>query len=332
MTLTSVLPALITALIMLAVTGRLIVWLRQRQIMDRPNERSSHTIPTPRGGGLAVTTAVAAGWLVALPFLTLAVPVAVFTVAALVLMLVSWMDDRRSLPPGPRFLVQVVAVVAGLAAIPAESLVFQGWLPLWADRLLAALGWLWFVNLYNFMDGIDGITGVQTASLGGGLALIGALGGPAPLVPLGLSCLAGGALFLRWNWHPAKVFLGDVGSVPLGYLLGGLLVLLAGSGHLAATLILPAYYLADATITLGRRAARGEKVWLPHRSHFYQRAVQGGHSHAQVSTTILAANMILVMIGVSALWLSPWIAAALAAVTTAGLLLVLQFWSKGKQA
>jgi UDP-N-acetylmuramyl pentapeptide phosphotransferase/UDP-N-acetylglucosamine-1-phosphate transferase len=106
--------------------------------------------------------------------------------------------------------------------------------------------------------------------------------------------------FLVWNWHPAKIFLGDSGSVPLGYLLGWLLLSAASHGHWAAALILPAYYLTDASITLVRRALRGERLWEAHRQHFYQKAVQGGAGHARVASLILLANAILVLLA----WLS----------------------------
>ncbi|MFN3077074.1 MAG: MraY family glycosyltransferase, partial [Alphaproteobacteria bacterium] len=216
--------------------------------------------------------------------------------AAFGLALVSFADDLWGLPPLPRLAAQVAAVFAGLWCLPPESLVFQGLLPLAADRIGAAFLWLWFVNLFNFMDGIDGITGVETLCLSAGLALA----GPAVGVREGL-VLAGAALgFLRWNWHPASIFLGDVGSVPLGYLLGWLLLQAAAGGWWVVALILPSYYLADATLTLARRLWRGENVLQPHRQHFYQRAVQNGRSHARVATMILGANVLLVSLAVLA--------------------------------
>lgn len=248
-----------------------------------------------------------------------------------VLMAVSWLDDRINLPPGPRFLAHILAVAALLALLPGDALLFQGWLPLWLDRLVTVLGWLWFVNLYNFMDGIDGITGIETACLGVGIAVIALLaGGPVDAAPLALACAAAGLGFLVWNWHPARIFLGDVGSVPLGFLLGGLLVQLAAAGQLAAAIILPAYYLADATITLVRRALRGEKVWQAHRQHFYQRAVQGGKTHAQVSLAILAGNLLLLGCALVSVMVSPWPGVVAGLAVVAGLLGLLQVWSKGK--
>lgn len=299
-------------------TRRVLVFLRHRQIVDLPNERSSHTLPTPRGGGLATTPVMALALLTMADFRLLGM-------GALALLAISWIDDRKGLPPLPRFAVHGLAVAAVLVFLPADALVFQGVLPLWGDRLLTGIGWLWFVNLYNFMDGIDGITGIETVSLGLGIAVVG--GGA--LVSPALTVLAVGLAFLLFNWHPAKLFLGDSGSVPFGYVLGGLLVLLAAQGQLAAALILPGYYLADATITLGRRALAGEKIWRPHRKHFYQRAVQGGKRHDQVVLAIAVADLLLVGCALMAALEQSLAGLALAGLVVAGLLAVLQQWSHG---
>lgn len=290
----------IVASITVLLTGRVLTWLRVRQVLDQPNARSSHVLPTPRGGGLAVVPLVLAAWALVLsagapallnaPWTNLVVLLAALAVAG-----VSWIDDRHTLPALPRLAVHMVAVGVGTLALPDHALVLQGVVPVWLDHFLAALAWLWFVNLYNFMDGIDGITGVETASIGGGLMLL-ALAGLAPaafLAPGAVFCAA--ALgFLMWNWHPARLFMGDVGSVPLGYLTGFLLIALAASGHLAAAIILPLYYLVDATITLLRRLARGEKPWTPHRKHFYQLAVRGGLGHARTSAAVAVVNIGLI--------------------------------------
>ena len=134
---------------------------------------------------------------------------------------------------------------------------FQGWLPAALDMAAAALLWVWFVNLYNFMDGIDGIAGSETAAIGIGLALFAIAGiGNDPALAAPAAVIAAAAIgFLVWNWAPARIFLGDVGSVPLGYLLGFLLLAAASRGHWKLALILPLYFLADATITLLRRLA-----------------------------------------------------------------------------
>lgn len=316
----------------------LVAVLRRRAVLDIPNERSSHKVPTPRGGGLAVSAVVILGWGLLVAGFGASfgggagggayTPMA-FTVlaGAVALAALSWIDDRVNLPRRLRFTVHVVAVAAALAALPEGATVFQGVLPPWADRLVAALGWVWFVNLYNFMDGIDGISGAQTASLGIGVAVLALFFGVGhgtglPLIGMGFAAAGAAAGFLLWNWHPAKVFLGDVGSIPLGFLMGWLLVLVAVSGHLAPALILPAYYLADATLTLAARALAGRPVLAPHREHFYQRAVhKGGLRHDTVVRLVVAGNLVLLVAAGVAAKASVGIGAALAVAVVAALLL-----------
>ncbi len=280
-------------------TGRVLAYLRHRAILDHPNDRSSHSIPTPRGGGWGVMLTLLPAWTliaVATGGIVQALPI---LAGAAALMAISWIDDRRGLGPAPRFLTQIAAVAAGLSALPGDGLVFQGLLPLWADRLLAAVGWLWFVNLFNFMDGIDGLAGSEAATVGAGMALVVAVGGLDPGLGLYGLAAAGAALgFLMWNWHPAKLFMGDVGSVPLGFTLGWLLLAVAAGGLWPAALLVPAYFLADATFTLLRRLAEGKKVWQAHREHFYQKATQRGRNHAQVVRLVLVLNAALVALAV----------------------------------
>jgi UDP-N-acetylmuramyl pentapeptide phosphotransferase/UDP-N-acetylglucosamine-1-phosphate transferase len=265
-------------------TWGVLVVLRRRAVLDRPNARSSHSIPTPRGGGLAVIGVVLPAWAALIALGAAPASAWIPLVAAGGLAALSFLDDLRPLPPLWRLVAQGAAVAVGIAALPAPIL--HGLAPDWADALIAGFVWLWFVNLYNFMDGIDGIAGVETACLGFGIA--------AAYPSFGLTLAAAALGFLAWNWQPAKLFLGDVGSVPLGYLAGWLLLVLAGTAWWQAALILPLYYLADATWTLLRRLACGERVWVAHREHFYQRAVQAGLSHAAVAGRILAADLILV--------------------------------------
>ncbi|MBF0268021.1 MAG: glycosyltransferase family 4 protein [Alphaproteobacteria bacterium] len=296
-------------------------WLIRKAILDLPNERSSHSVPTPRGGGLAVMAVVLAVW--SMLGLQLGAPQELWIVipAALLLMGLSWIDDRKGLSPLIRLAVQAVAVGIGLLALPAGP-VFQDGLPWWLDRTLAGLAWLWFVNLFNFMDGIDGISGVETIAIGTGVALLVEMCALHPdLYDLALVLVAVALGFLVWNWHPAKIFLGDVGSVPLGFLLGWLLLTLAALGLWAPALLLPAYYLADATITLFKRALRREKIWQAHRSHFYQQAVQAGNSHARVASWIGLANFLL--IGLALLSLEKPVPALVAGLLVVGLLLAL---------
>lgn len=308
-------------------TRLLLPWLSARAMLDRPNDRSSHKEPTPRGGGIAVVAViVAALWIIQVETGAPLWRMAPLTGAVAALAIVSWLDDRRGADWRLRLAFQFLAVIAGLVAIGIAPLATRIGLPVWLVGIVLALAWMWFVNLYNFMDGIDGITGIETASIGVGLVALAVvtLGAVASQALVGLA-VAGAAIgFLVWNWPPARIFLGDVGSVPLGYIVGGLLIQAAVAGHWAPALILPLYYLADATIVLVARALGGQKPWAAHKSHFYQRAHQGGLSHGQVSLCIGGLNAVLIALAAAAGlgWLWPALAAAGAAVA-----LVLAFFA-----
>ena len=266
-------------------TGVVTRTLRRRAILDHPNERSSHAVPTPRGGGWGILAVLLPAWA------ALGVGPGVLAGVAL-LAAVSWLDDRHDLAPGPRLLVHVAAVAAGLLALGDGARVFQGWLPGWLDHVMTGLCWLWFINLFNFMDGIDGLAGSEAVAVAGGLALV---AGAATGLQEPALALAGAALgFLVWNWQPAKVFMGDVGSIPLGFALGWLLFAAASAGLWPAALLLPLYFIADASITLTRRLLAGKPVLQAHREHFYQRAVQAGRGHAAVVRLVIAANAVLI--------------------------------------
>jgi len=295
------LESLVVALLSAGATGVVLRLLRRRAILDHPNERSSHVRPTPRGGGIAVMAVVALAWLFGAALYPQ--PATLMALGcAIALAALSWSDDLRPLSPWLRLVGQIAAVAIAMPWLTTQGPVFQGLLPGWLDATLAAIAWVWFVNLFNFMDGIDGIAGVEAAAIGLGLVAVSLLAPAAGGDPWPALSLAAAALgFLWWNWHPAKIFLGDVGSVPLGFLLGWLLLATAAKGFWAPALILPLYYLTDATLTLLRRGLRGETVWRAHREHFYQYAVQHGRSHAQVSGAVAIANIALVGLAVAAL-------------------------------
>ena len=288
------------------VTGMSLPLLRKFAMFDSPNERSSHSEPTLYGGGIAVSGVTAAMFI----FLSFG-PFNVMpdtgskdglwlVIGMIVLGLISWFDDIRGVSQFFRLMVHILIVAILLVTVFEERLVFQGWLPPWLDRICAALLWVWFINLFNFMDGIDGISGVQTASIGIGIAFFAGTLGSESLRQDHALVLAGAAVgFLWWNWQPARVFLGDVGSVPLGFLLGWLLLNLAVNGWWLQALILPLYYLVDTTLTLLRRIYRGKKFWEAHRSHYYQQALKKGLSHAQVSRAILIGNCLLIGLAVT---------------------------------
>ena len=280
-------------------TGALIPILRRRGMLDYPNERSSHFDPTPRGGGIAVTISILLAWialhkvgLVASSFVSIALGTSL-------LALVSWIDDLRGLSPGMRLVAQGAAVTIGILVLPSTRSALEAWLGSTLFFVAAGLVWVWWINLFNFMDGIDGLAVSEAAAICSGLLLFALVGdGTDPGAALLAAGIIGAAIgFLVWNWSPARIFLGDVGSVPLGYLSGFLLLDLASRGRWKIALILPLYFLADATITLLRRLLAGERVWEPHRQHFYQQAVRNGLPHSAVVKRVIAANLLLIGCG-----------------------------------
>jgi len=309
------------ALIAVAATAAARAALLRFRVLDRPNARSAHQAPVPRGGGIGPLAAIAVVWLAIAGPAPADLDAPVILAFALALAILSFLDDLRGLSAAIRFAAQALAVALGLATLPPDLLVLQGWLPFVADRVLAGLAWLWFVNLYNFMDGSDGLAGVETVSIGVGVAVVAVVAGHGGPLPLYAVAAAGaGAGFLVWNWHPARIFLGDVGSIPLGYLLGWLLLMLACWGEWEAALILPLFFTADATLTLLDRARRGERVWEAHARHFYQRAVRRGLGHARVARGAIAANLVLLLLAAASAASTPP-APLLAAATVVGIFL-----------
>lgn len=268
----------------------------RRGVLDRPNERSSHALPTPRGGGLGLIAAVAIASLAqadagrALAQWPAALAVGLVAV-------VGWLDDHRGAPVRIRLAVHVAAGLLLLPLAHAASFGLAGSPPVAA--VVVALGCWWIlwtvsaINVVNFVDGIDGIIGAQVLVYGMFLAWLGEADGPARAFGAALAGASGG--FLAWNWSPARIFLGDVGSGALGTLIviGGLLLLREGRvGFVAAYLPLVPIFL-DASVTLVRRARRGEHLSQAHRSHLYQRLANAGVGHARVSLAYALASLLL---------------------------------------
>lgn len=292
--------------------------LKKRLVLDIPNERSNHTIPTPCGAGIAVIFSLVIGWTVfGILKQELALPYMPFFLLAMGLTLFSFLDDIKPLPIALRFLIQIIAVVTSLYLFMGEGAVFQGLLPLWVDKILTAFIWLWFINLYNFMDGIDGITAIETICIAFGVLVIATLMDSYSLgySYVSIAIIAAALGFLVWNWHPAKIFLGDSGSISLGYLLGWLLIFLAMAGYWQAALIIPGYYLFDSTCTLLHRIIKKEKFWQAHSQHFYQKAVRRGLSPRIVNYVLLGTNSVLFVLALLSLHYFWWpLVAALATI------------------
>ncbi|KGX37565.1 MraY family glycosyltransferase [Burkholderia pseudomallei] len=256
---------------------------------DIPNDRSLHTRPTPRVGGWGIVPVcvVAIVWLAPRMWL--------IAVAAGALAALSQLDDRRGLPARIRFAAHLAAVVALIVAYPVAA-------PWW---LLAGVGFamVWLTNLYNFMDGADGLAGGMALFGFGAYAAAGLAGAhPSPDLVTGGAAIAGAALgFLLLNFHPAKLFLGDAGSIPLGFMAGALGYW--GWHEAVWPIWFPAMvfspFIADASVTLLRRLLRGEKFWQAHREHYYQRMVRSGVGHGR---TAVYWYLIMLMGIIVALW------------------------------
>lgn len=261
-------------------------------VVDRPNERSLHEKPISRTGGLAIMAGAAAGWVCA--FQSSQHWQLFLWPCVLLLIAISFLDDMHSLPAGWRLLAHVLVSMLFLtqgAQQPWDGVYFM---------LLVAL--VWMINLYNFMDGSDGLAGGM-ALIGFGICSIAAWLGRAPELTLVCVVISVGAFaFLCYNFHPAKIFMGDSGSIPLGFLSG--VIGIVGWQKMVWPIWFPTLafspFIMDATITLVKRLLRGEKFWQAHREHYYQHLVQTGWGHKK---TALWEYALMLLAGLSALWL-----------------------------
>jgi Fuc2NAc and GlcNAc transferase len=270
-------------------------WLLRCNLVDLPGERRSHDVPTPRGGGLAIAVAILLALLLA--------PVGAWWpgVSVLgVLALLGWLDDRVELPPSLRLAVQAATAVLGLSWLgPVVSVPLFGHLvdlP-WLWTPLAGIAVVWLINLHNFMDGSDGLAAMQGVWSGLAFAVIMWMNGLVGPASFGFAMAGGFAGFLLWNRPPARIFMGDVGSMVLGGGVAMLALVGAVSGVVSVwlSLIVTSVFVVDATATLARRVMRGERWYTAHRQHAYQRLIVAGWSHGQVLALYAATNLLLVM-------------------------------------
>ena len=272
----------------------------QRYALARPNARSSHQIPTPQGGGIAVVAGTLITAYVSAAFAEVNPGVAAalsLTIGTLLLAIVGAWDDIYPISELPRLALQAGCVALLIAYAPVSGTLFPESWPRelgWAITLLAGL---WFVNLVNFMDGLDWIMVAEMVPVTAALAIFGWFGFLDPSAALLAASLCGALCgFALFNKPVAKLFLGDVGSLPVGLMVAWLLYLLAMNGYVAAAILLPLYFCADATITLMRRALRRERLLDAHRSHFYQRATDHGFTAMAVATHVFAVNLGLILL------------------------------------
>ncbi|MGE7991607.1 MraY family glycosyltransferase [Pseudomonas sp. NPDC089554] len=292
----------LVVILSLAMTALLRRYALARSIMDIPNARSSHTLPTPRGGGVAIVVV----FLLALPVLAVAGQIdaasliALFGAGALVA-IIGFMDDHGHIAARWRLLGHFCAAIwalAWLGGLPPLQVFGMDLALGWVGHVLAAFYLVWMLNLYNFMDGIDGIASVEAITTCLGACLLYALSGATSLAWAPM-LLAGAVLgFLFWNFPPARIFMGDAGSGFLGITLGVLSLLAAwhSSSLFWGWLILLGVFVVDATFTLVRRLVRGEKVYEAHRSHAYQFASRQYGRHLPVTLAVSVINL---------LWLLP---------------------------
>lgn len=286
-------PAVYIAVIAFVVAALAVGWLARsrasRVALDAPNERSLHTVPVPRTGGIGLLLGIAAGWSIVAPQLPWP-----WWAALAVLIAVSLLDDLRGLSAAVRFAAHLLAAALAVTALPgtADSLLF-------AVAAILAIGWM--CNLYNFMDGSDGLAGGMTVSGFLFFAIAAALAGSTQFALLNLAVAAAAAGFVIYNFHPARIFLGDAGAVPLGFLAAtfGLIGWLQRDWTWWFPLLVFSPFITDASVTLARRLLSGARVWEAHRDHYYQRLVQLGLGHRG---TALVEYALMAGCGMLALW------------------------------
>jgi Fuc2NAc and GlcNAc transferase len=278
-----------------------------RGVLDVPNERSSHHLPTPHGGGAAIVLSVSVASIALWMGHAIDGDLLVALLGGLTVAALGFVDDRHHLKAGPRFAIHLIAALwalAWLGGLPPVRLGEQVLSSGAAGYVIGAIGMVWVLNLFNFMDGIDGLAASEGVFVAWGGALVATLGPSAdgvwqPALVVGAACMG----FLLWNWPPARIFMGDVGSGYLGYVVAVLTVAATRTDPVAlcAWLILGGVFWCDATVTLTRRVLRGESAHMAHRSHAYQQLARRWGQHRRVT---------LVVLGVNILWLLPWAAYA----------------------
>jgi Fuc2NAc and GlcNAc transferase len=305
----------------------------RKGILDMPNARSSHKTATPRGGGLGFV----------IPFLFSVIVLGLFNIIStsiclalagggILVAVLGWMDDKNGLTARVRAFFQFMAAtwaVSWLGGFPGLNLGFVDVHLSWFGSLVAVIGTVWMINMYNFMDGIDGIAGseaIGVAGVVGVLLFLNSNTGLAFICGLLAFSVAG---FMGWNWPPAKIFMGDVGSGFIGFIFACLAIASENAGNVPFIIwiLMMGVFVIDATCTLILRVNQGNKCYEAHRSHVYQLAVQAGYSHKQVTMTVLVVNCGLAVI---AYWVFrvPELLLAVSLITAAILIIIHQYLRK----
>lgn len=290
-------------------TRILIILLPKCGIVDAPSERRQHKKITPRGGGIAVITAFSAGFAI-IDHMWLGGAYTGSILAPLWMIgIISFYDDIRHVNVALRLMLQILAAAYLAYNFLLPYSLFHDELPPGVDFVIAFFAFAAFVNIYNFMDGIDGMTSSVSIHLSVTILIIcllryDVINHVELVFAIALLTLACSLAFIIYNWYPAHIFLGDIGSITFGLLIGLDLMLIASSGErlFVAALIAPLYYLADGGMTILIRALRGEKVWLPHLNHFFQQAIRKRLTHGKIMTEVILCNYWLMMLSIGALF------------------------------
>ena len=269
-----------------------ILWLIKKKadwVLDHPNSRSLHSVPVSRIGGIGLFFGIITTWLC----FSVVMPVTIWVGIGL-LVAISFIDDVWHAPVWCRLLIQSIVAAGFAMALLLEP---YGWMMV----LCTAVAVVWMANLYNFMDGSDGLAGGMTVIGFGYYGLIAYLAGNNDFAVLNFSIAAAAGAFLLHNFYPARIFLGDVGAVPLGFLAAALGILgwMDNLWSLWVPVLIFSPFIADSTMTLIKRLLRGKKIWQAHREHYYQRLVQSGFGHRN---TALSAYALMLTVGASAVW------------------------------
>ncbi len=291
-------------------TWLLVFSLTSYGVVDVPNPRRAHSKITPRGGGLAILIVIIIG-LITYEYFSTNTLINFIKIGPLLLIIstISFLDDLISIPIFIRLLFYTICSTIAILSFLSPLLLFHHKLPFYVDFILSIIGLTVFLNIYNFLDGIDGISAVESIHLSITILILCYLKFDVIIninfiIVLNILILACSIGFLIFNWHPAKIFLGDVGSISLGFLLGlSLLLVSASSIHLfAASAIASLYYTADGGLTILIRLVNKEKIWQPHLKHFFQKAVRNGKNHKQVVSRIILCNTLLMILSAISLY------------------------------
>ncbi|WP_210200144.1 MraY family glycosyltransferase [Allosphingosinicella vermicomposti] len=298
-----------------ALTGKIRTYALSAGIVDEVNARASHSIPTPRGGGAAIVIVATVGFLTSTLWLGFPIRLACGLIGGgIAVAVIGWLDDHGHVAPKIRLATHIGA--ASWAAIWIGPLPLD-FLPFWNSALefwewpVTVLFIAWMVNLYNFMDGIDGIAGSEAVSVGlGGTIFLGIAGAAVGMLAPSLLLIAAALGFLIWNWPPAKIFMGDAGSGFLGFTLATLSVIAGNVAPelAAAWIILLGIFVVDTGVTLARRMLRGERLHEAHRTHAYQRLARHYGAHLPITSATIAITWLWlfpIAFLVAITWLSP---------------------------